>query len=111
MLWRKQTDSHRNKHLIVLILYFAGLLILTDSGLAKSFPFRALSVGKPVPEAKFVGYKGEEAKSISSYAGKPLLLALWGGDLAAKKTRCQDSQGSSGIGDLPEGKRGFCSGC
>lgn len=87
MLWRKQTDSHRNKHLIVLILYFAGLLILTDSGLAKSFPFRALSVGKPVPEAKFVGYKGEEAKSISSYAGKPLLLALWGGDLAAKKKR------------------------
>ncbi|MBU0945739.1 MAG: redoxin family protein [Proteobacteria bacterium] len=88
MLLRKETDAHRNKHLVVLILFFTGLFILTDSGLAKSFPFRALSVGKPVPEAKFIGYKGEEAKTIHSFAGKPLLLAFWGGaDMEAKKKR------------------------
>ncbi|MBU1139988.1 MAG: redoxin family protein [Proteobacteria bacterium] len=87
MLWRKQTDCHRNKDLIVLILFFTGLFILTDIGLAKSFPFRALSIGKPIPDAQFVGYKGEETKSIHSFAGKPLLLALWGGDLEAKKKR------------------------
>lgn len=87
MFCNKQTDCYRKKSLIVLIMFFTVLLILSDSGLAKSFPFRALSVGKVVPDASFVGYKEEEAKSIKSYAGKPLLLVLWGGDLAAKKKR------------------------
>jgi tetratricopeptide (TPR) repeat protein len=91
MLRTEQSDCFWNKHLAFLILFFTGVFILADSSLAKSFPFRALSVGKPVPEVQFVGYKGEESKSIHSFAGKPLLLAFWGGDLEAKKKRAVKS--------------------
>ncbi len=87
MLWIEQNDLYRKKHLIVLIMFFACLFILSDSSQAKSFPFRVLKVGKPVPDASFSGYKGEETLNISSLAGKPLLLAFWGGDMAAKKKR------------------------
>ncbi len=91
MLMTKQANSHRNKNLVISIMIFVVLLILAGSGQAKSFPFRAISVGKPVPDATFVGYKGEEATSIQSLSGKPLLLAFWGGDLEAKKKRAVKS--------------------
>ncbi len=87
MLITKQITPHRKRNLIVLILFLAGLFILADSIHAKSFPFRALNIGKPVPDAKFVGYKGEETQNIHSFAGKPLLIAFWGGDMEAKKKR------------------------
>ncbi len=91
MLRTKQKQLYRKKHLTILVLFFVILLILAGSGQAKSFPFRALSIGQPVPDAQFVGYTGDETKSIHSFAGKPLLLVLWGGDLEAKKKRAVKS--------------------
>lgn len=87
MLRIKPINIYQRKRLIVLILFFAGLFILVDSSQAESFPFRTLTIGKPVPDAQFVGYKGEETKSIHSFAGKPLFLIFWGGDMEAKKKR------------------------
>ncbi len=87
MLRIKQNEFYRKKHLIVLIMFFVCLFILADSSQGKSFPFRVLKVGNPVPDAQFSSYQGEDSKSISSLAGKPILLAFWGGDMAAKKKR------------------------
>lgn len=91
MLHTKYNDHYRKRHLVVLILFLTGLFILADSIHAKSFPFRALSIGAPVPDAQFVGYKGEEPVNIHSFAGTPLLIAFWGGDMEAKKKRAVKS--------------------
>lgn len=77
----------RSKRLIILVLFFCGVMILEDSSLAQSFPFRALEIGKAMPDAEFVAYGEGPSVSLRSFTGKPLLLALWGGDIAAKKKR------------------------
>jgi tetratricopeptide (TPR) repeat protein len=91
MLRKNQKNLLRNIHLRSLVLLGIALLILADSGLAESFPFRTLSIGALVPDAQFGSYKGEGTKTIHSFVGKPLLLVFFGGDLAAKKDRAVKS--------------------
>lgn len=76
-----------SKNLIVLSLFFTLLFIMSDSTLAQSFPFRTLKIGTPVPDVEFVAYQGDETVNIHSFAGKPLLIVFWGGDMKSKKKR------------------------
>lgn len=87
MFRMKRINLHRKRNLIGLVLFVALGFILADSSQGQSFPFRALSIGSSVPDAQFIGYKGEEVRSVRSFEGDPLLLVFWGGDMEAKKKR------------------------
>ncbi|NPA94238.1 MAG: redoxin family protein [Thermodesulfobacteria bacterium] len=72
---------------VFLTLSFICLFIICESTRAESFPFRALHPGKSIPDVTFSSLSGDGTVSIHSFAGKPLVLVFWGGDLPAKKKR------------------------
>ena len=85
----KATMLHRYRrlHFFLLTLFIAGFFVISGTGKAESFPFRALDIGAPIPNVSLDGYKNESGTSIGAHAGKSMLLVFWGGDLEAKKKR------------------------
>ncbi len=80
-------SGYRRLNLFLFILFIAGFFVISETGRAESFPFRALEIDKPVPDVSLTGYKEGKDTSIQAHAGKPMLLVFWGGDLEAKKKR------------------------
>jgi len=83
----RMLPGYRRLNFFLFILFIAGFFVISETGRAESFPFRALEVDKPVPDVSLAGYKDGEGTSIKAHAGKPMLLVFWGGDLEAKKKR------------------------
>lgn len=54
---------------------------------AYAFPFRGLSIGEKMIDARFIEYGSGKTISVSSHKDNPLIIAMWGGDLKAKKNR------------------------
>jgi hypothetical protein len=63
------------------------VFFLQGSGVASSFPFRAINVGDQLPPVVMQSLGGQPAGSPAQFAGKPLLLLFFGADLPAKKER------------------------
>jgi len=72
---------------VFLTFSFVCLFIVCENTRAESFPFRTLHLGTSVPDVTFSTLSGNKTVSIHSFAGKPLVLVFWGGDLPVKKKR------------------------
>jgi tetratricopeptide (TPR) repeat protein len=72
-------------------LFFIGIFCLLfffcNVSIASSFPFRAVSIGDPVPSLTFQGITDGSAVTIESLKGNPVALVFWGADMDTKKTR------------------------
>ena len=86
---KNQSSQHvyRKINFALLVLFIAGFFVISRTGRAESFPFRAVDVGDSIPDLSLSEYKGGQKAPVSSTAGTPFLLVFWGGDLEAKKKR------------------------
>jgi tetratricopeptide (TPR) repeat protein len=84
---RKWLDSYRNRTGGALIFILVCFFVLSDYSQAESFPFRSLSIGQQLPDVTLSDPENKKELSLHSFAGKPLLIVFWGGDMAAKKKR------------------------
>lgn len=72
---------------IIVLTLFISFSICLDSGVAQSFPFRNLAVGKPLPAGTIVDSADRTAFSLDALHGRPAVLLFWGGDIEMKKKR------------------------
>ncbi len=72
---------------LYILCFLIFLISFTRVGNAESFPFRAVHPGDDLPDITLTSQEDGTSLSLSSLAGRPLVLAFWGGDLTAKKKR------------------------
>ena len=76
----------KSSAVLLLALVFSCLL-LAETTTAKSFPFRVVKNGDPLPAISLAGVKGNGPLNLSSADGKSRILVFVGADLESKKKR------------------------
>ena len=72
---------------LFLLTIFSGFIFFCSTGMASSFPFRAIHPGDPVPPLTFMNVHDNSTISLGDLKGYPVALVFWGMDMETKKER------------------------
>lgn len=83
-----EVHAYKKRGVSLLFLgVFCLLFLLCGASMASSFPFRAISVGDPLPSLNFKKVNSSDLLTVEDFKGKPVVLVFWGADIETKKER------------------------